>query len=124
MNNESEYPPIPMSPDYLAAEFAKSIAGNWCYVHDYNKWYHSDGEKWQLGKVEEIKDMVRDFCRKAVNREIAQSLSDSIKRSFSNSSYLSSLLDLTKSDRLIATTSEKIGLPPKKKNYRGRYPCP
>jgi len=120
MNDESKYPPIAMSTDHLAQEFAKRIAGKWHYVNEYNKWFHFDGEKWQLDRDDEIKDMARLFCREAVNWKIAKSLSDSKKRSFSSPSYLSSLLDLTKRDRLIAKTPEEIGLPPKKKNNRCR----
>lgn len=112
MNNKSECPPIPMSPDHLAQEFAKRIAGQWHYVYDHKKWFHFDGEKWQLGRVEAIMDMARRFCREAIYWPEAKYITESKKRSIS--SNISSVLELTKYDRLIATTSEKIGLPPPK----------
>ena len=122
MNDETQYPPSPMSQDHIANEFAKSIAGKWCYVHDYGRWFYHDGKEWKMDRVDEIKEIVRLFCREAVHWPKASSLSASKKGNFSSSSYLSNVLHLTKCDRLIAKTSEKIGLPLKKKNDRGRYP--
>ena len=124
MNDESEYPPIPMSQDHIAKEFAKSIAGKFCYVHDYKRWAYYDGKNWQLDSVDRIKSLVVTFCKAAIYWPEAVSLNASKKRRITLYSYIGNVLYLTKCDRLIATTSEKIGLPPKKSNYRGRYPCP
>lgn len=124
MNENTDYPPIPMSQDHIAKEFAKRIAGNWCYVHDYKRWFYFDGEEWQMDSVDRIKSLVVAFCKAAIYWPEAASLSASKKRRITLYSYIGNVLYLTKCDRLIATTSEKIGLPPKKKNDRGRYPCP
>ncbi|HOY87518.1 MAG TPA: hypothetical protein PLJ94_06780 [Methylotenera sp.] len=124
MNDELKFPPIPMSQDHIANEFAKSIAGKWCYVHDYKRWFYHDGKEWQMDRVDEIKDMAVSFCRSAVYWPEAAKLSDSQKRALNFYRYIGDILYFAKCDRKIATTAEEIGLPPKKSNYRGSYPCP
>jgi len=124
MNDEAQYPPIPMSQDHIAREFAKSIAGKWCYLHDYKRWFYHDGGHWQIDIVDEIKSIALSFCRSAVYWPEAAKLSDSEKRALTYYRYVGDILYFAKCDRKIATTAEEIGLPPKKSNYRCRHPCP
>lgn len=122
--NDLNYPPIPMSQDHIAKEFAKSIAGKWCFVHDYKRWFYFDGEEWQMDKLEAIKSVVVTFCNSAVYWPAAASLTTSEKRRLTYYRYIGDILYFAKCDPIIATSAEEIGLPPKKKNDRGRYPCP
>ena len=124
MNDEAQYSPIPMSQDHIAQEFANSIAGKWSYLHDHKRWVYFDGGQWQIDIVNEIKSIALSFCRSAVYWPEAAKLSDSEKRALTYYRYVGDILYFAKCDRKIATTAEEIGLPPKKSNYRGRYPCP
>lgn len=124
MNNESEYPPVPMSQSHIAKEFAKSIAGKYCYVHDYKRWLYLEGEEWKIDNKEAIKKIVVNFCMSAVYWPEVAKLSDSEKKSLTYYRYIGDILDMAKCHPLVARLAEEIGLPPKKSNYRGRYPCP
>jgi len=124
MEDETKYPPSPMSQDHIANEFAKSIAGNWSYVHEYKRWFYHDGKEWQMDRVDEIKSIALSFCRSAVYWPEAASLTASEKRSLTYHRYVGDILYFAKCDRKLAATAEEIGLPPKKSNYRGRHPCP
>ncbi|MDP2230322.1 hypothetical protein [Methylotenera sp.] len=122
MNDEIKYPPIPMSQSHIASEFAKYVTGRWCYVHDYKRWFYLEGEEWKMDNKDAIKKIVVNFCNSAIYWPEAASLTTSEKRRITFYSYIGDILYLAKCHDKIATASEEIGLPPKKKDDRWRYP--
>lgn len=124
MNDESEYPPVLMSQSHIAKEFAKSIAGKWCYAHDYKRWFFFNNIEWQMDTTCKIKRVVETFCNSAIYWPEASSLTPNEKKRMTQLRYFGDILSLAICHELIASSAEEIGWPPKKRNYRGRYPCP
>lgn len=107
--------PFPMSQDHLAHEFALRITSKWRYVHDYKQWFFFDGTSWRLDVDNEVKRMAVAHCRAAIYWKEAANLSNAMRQSICSYRYAGDILAMTKYDRIIATTSDKLGLPPKKK---------
>lgn len=115
MTKEVYYAPPPMSQIHIAEEFAKRIAGKWYYVHEYKKWFFFDGTNWQPDSNSEIKRLVIALCRAAIYWPEAASLSIGMKRSICSYRFAGAVLSIASCLRTVAATSDKLGLPPKRK---------
>jgi putative DNA primase/helicase len=89
--------------DFLALEFAERHGNDWLYCYVWNKWLIWDGKRWKPENTLNVKDLIRNICRK--NALNCNKEKEATKLSTANT--VDSVERLARADRRIAATAEE-----------------
>jgi putative DNA primase/helicase len=88
-----------ITEDALALSFAQKMAGTLRYVHKRGKWFHYTGARWEEDSTLLAFDQVRDHCRDMAKQFRSKKLE--------SAKTVAAVVQLARSDRLIAATIDQ-----------------